>query len=236
MIESNKTIDLVTYNPSLQSKRIVQRSFRREDRSKNKAGYTRTKDPSEPHSTAMSLLLVNRQVYEETVEVVYGANTFSFDRTEILKLFLKINSKCLPTLRSLELDCLYDPRQDKVMFTLKAAQRALWQATGLRKLRIKHHAICMIPSVNAEAFVEAFAPLLKKLQNFKQMKGVNTSVVDLLELPECNCGVCVSRKSNTIPRIQIRSRCSQVSSCEKRQIEFPQEVREVVAKKFPVLH
>ncbi|EME47919.1 hypothetical protein DOTSEDRAFT_32275 [Dothistroma septosporum NZE10] len=178
LVNCDGPTDLVPYTPNGgrgdNRRRVVQRSFKLRAKDSKHGWDDWTKKFDEPSTDSMSLLLVNRQTMEEVMEVLYGSNTFAFDSLKAIKLFEALCAHALHHIRSVELAFDSHPFMHRVQADLERAQQALWHATSLRKLQIRHNVVCR-HNMDAETFVGMFTPLLKKLQAFKTIEGVNTT-------------------------------------------------------------
>lgn len=223
LITSDKPIELTTYE---RRKCVVQTSFKTRSKAGGSGWDGETAKFSLPPTDSMSLLLVNRQVMEEVVEVLYGSNFFSFDNVRALRLFSKTCSNAFSHLRYVTLS--FQPYY--MQLELKGAQEVLWQAINLRQIHIEHNVICRT-GIDAGMMVEIFSPLLRKLQNFKSIQKIVMNVEDVLHLKQCECQWCDDLRNNEgKPSRHGRFYCS----CQyKRAQTMPQEVKKIVGERYP---
>lgn len=236
LITRDEPIELVAYAPNSRwgdnRTRVAQRSFKIRPKLEKDGWDNDTRKFVQHPTDSMSLLLVNRQMMEEVVEVLYGNNVFEFDSVKAIRFFEKLCGHALRHVRTIRL--AFDPlSQGGPQNDLKGAQQALWQATSLRQVSVHHNTVCKRP-IGAEAMVGMFTPLLKKLQSYKAIEGINTSVEDVLHFEKCCCEWCVCHRRTSKAPVYYTSlsRCQYPPGCLDWEATLHEAVKGIVAKRF----
>ncbi|KAF2165060.1 hypothetical protein M409DRAFT_55960 [Zasmidium cellare ATCC 36951] len=150
--------------------------------------------------TYTALIFVNRQVYTEATEILYGNNAFQFSSTTALKDFLEHLGQRARHLRYISIDA-----GGYVFSSIRAALGYLQQAKGLKKLEFAHKDFCTTsnaskPITTPIRLILDCTGLLKTLHAVYKSRKLSGSVLNLVSIAgNTPCRVC-SPKYFTDPR------------------------------------
>ena len=175
MVES-KPIRLTTYTPPFGTRRSVRSTFD-DRRAHSKDSYRFSKDQGkyldQPPSN-FALARVSKQIAAEAAPVIYGDNTFAFEKLSEMGVFINrigVMSKHVKHLAVVGYEA-YTQGKGRAIFN------QLSSATNLRDLGINYRAFCKVRGhlqtggrVSIQKFVEDARPSLRKLE--KQVSARN---------------------------------------------------------------
>ncbi|KAK4505219.1 hypothetical protein PRZ48_003182 [Zasmidium cellare] len=187
--------------------------------------------PAPPTYTA--IMFLNKQVYSEATQVLYGDNTFHFETTSALEDFLNLLGPRAQYLRFIEIGSYgYIPT------TARRAFKLLLKAKGLRKLQFDHHDFCGgrygKPRLVVDTIAAACKELVISLQDSYEDLNLSASVLDVVRVAKpgvCHDCTVNGRKPTDHSRAVFGlGRCNcPCTDVDKNTEAFCKEIRSIVA-------
>lgn len=231
-------IRMDTHKPVGQLRRAVRSGFRivahHKGLSWDKTFGKWTDQPPSEHS----LLRVSKQIFQETVTVAYGANTFELDDMKLAAIFFKGLGSMRQYLGALHFtgNAFYSARSTYTRLrNMHSVFSLLKDAKALRTFTFAHQSVCHKPSPNyywgswrrisPEVLVNAATPVLKAIKRAKQKQDEDGDVSNILAIEpskEKSCNRCKDIPAGTqCQKPDCNAACKDLAShCEETVVKL----------------
>lgn len=145
--------------------------------------------------SAFALLRTCKQILKEAASVAYGDNSFSFDFSDGLKLFLQATGSMRQYLREIHVSDLTFSRCNKNMFC-----RQLKDAKNLQTITLDMDLLCDEQTgywfaYTPEIMANILFPLVKDLHEYRIGSDLATNALDIIKVDGEKCQFCRTGKS-----------------------------------------
>ncbi|SMR63000.1 unnamed protein product [Zymoseptoria tritici ST99CH_3D1] len=218
--------------------RIVQKSFPDGDNPPSRDWDSRMNKWKKRNRSALSMLLLNKQITAEAIKILYGSNTFRFACHSVLAEFLVtlMDNGKLQHLRHLQLNVMS-------VGDLRVALRCIYIVPNLRSLQLTPPRTWIVHINGPSNLEEGCKNILKKAQG-PEAAGKISRHIEHFVSGLCTCGGCYRRiealetdvKEGPIDDDQVaalnRSRCKRTKASIAQHEKFWSTFRDVVKAEF----